>query len=200
VSEAPASGSLLVVVDLQVVFADPTSPWCAPGFAATLPGVRALLDAFGERAVLTRFVAPQRPVGAWVEYYRQWPFALQPADAPLWDLVPELAVDGRAVLDAPTFGKWDDRLASLVDPAAGIVLAGMSTDCCVLSTALAAADAGVAVRVAADACAGASDADHRRALDAMALYAPLVTVTSVADLLTGPRSAQVEEPGVASPR
>jgi nicotinamidase-related amidase len=186
VSAGPASGSdgaLLVVVDMQVVFADPQSPWRAPGFAAALPGVCALLDAFGDRAVLTRFVAPRHPAGAWVEYYRQWPFALQPADAPLWDLVPELALGGRTVLDAPTFGKWDDRLASRVDPAAGIVLAGVSTDCCVLSTALAAADAGAAVRVAADACAGASDADHRRALDAMALYAPLVTVTSVADVL-----------------
>jgi nicotinamidase-related amidase len=59
----------------------------------------------------------------------------------------------------------------------------------VLSTALAAADAGVQVRVVTDACAGATEADHRRALDAMALYAPLVTVTSVADVLTGPRGA-----------
>jgi nicotinamidase-related amidase len=49
----------------------------------------------------------------------------------------------------------------------------------VLSTALPAADAGVHVRVAADACAGATDADHRRALDAMALYAPLIDVTDV---------------------
>jgi nicotinamidase-related amidase len=182
-SSSLGTGPLLVVIDMQVVFADPGSAWCAPGFAAALPGVRALLDGFGERAVFTRFVAPARPEGAWVEYYRQWPFALQPADAPLWQLVPELAVDGRAVLDAPTFGKWDDRLASRVDPAAGIVLAGVSTDCCVLSTALAAADAGVAVRVAADACAGASDVDHQRALDALALYAPLVTVMSVAEVM-----------------
>ena len=64
-----------------------------------------------------------------------------------------------------------------------IVLTGVSTDCCVLSTALAAADAGVAVRVVADACAGASEADHQRALDAMALYAPLITLTTVAEVL-----------------
>ena len=86
------------------------------------------------------------------------------------------------MLDAATFAKWDDRLAEQAD-GSGIVLAGVSTDCCVLSTALAAADAGTAVRVAADACAGASDVDHRRALDVMALYEPLVTVTTVADVL-----------------
>jgi nicotinamidase-related amidase len=180
VSEA---GPLLVVVDLQVVFADPASPWCAPGLPAALPGVQALLSAFGERAVLTRFVAPQQPHGAWVPYYRQWPFALQPPEAPLWDLVPEVDVDGRRVLDGSTFGKWDERLAAELGDGGELMLAGVSTDCCVLSTALAAADAGVAVTVAADACAGASEADHRRALDAMALYQPLVTVTTVAEAL-----------------
>jgi nicotinamidase-related amidase len=47
----------------------------------------------------------------------------------------------------------------------------------VLSTALAAADAGARVRVVADACAGVSPADHERALQAMALYGPLIEVT-----------------------
>jgi nicotinamidase-related amidase len=182
-----SGGSLLVAVDLQVVFADPASPWCAPGFAAALPGVQALLAGFGERAVLTRFVAPEHP------NYRQWPFALQPPTAPLWDLVADLDVGGRPVLDLPTFGKWGDRLAAELGDGGELVLAGVSTDCCVLSTALAAADAGVAVRVAADACAGASEVDHRRALDAMALYAPLVTVTTVAELLAG-RSAAGSSP------
>ena len=184
-TEKAPTGPLLVVIDMQTVFADSASPWAAPRFGSALAGVRALLDGFGGRAVFTRFVAPQRPEGAWVEYYRQWPFALQPPEAPLWELVPELDVDGRDVLDSPAFGKWDDRLAARVGDARALVLAGVSTDCCVLSTALAAADAGVAVRVCADACAGASDADHRRALEAMALYQPLVTVTSVAEVLAG---------------
>lgn len=35
------------------------------------------------------------------------------------------------------------------------------------------------VRVVADACAGASEADHQRALEAMALYAPLIEVTTL---------------------
>ncbi len=52
-------------------------------------------------------------------------------------------------------------------PGAGqgpLLLAGVSTDCCVLSTALAAADAGVTVRVVADACAGIDDESHAKAL------------------------------------
>jgi nicotinamidase-related amidase len=63
------------------------------------------------------------------------------------------------------------------------VVCGVSTDCCVLSTALAAADAGVFVQIGAAACAGVSRADHERALDTMRLYAPLITVTSTEDVL-----------------
>jgi nicotinamidase-related amidase len=53
----------------------------------------------------------------------------------------------------------------------------------VLSTAVAAADAGVPVRVVGDACAGVSDTGHRAALDVLALYTPLVEVVTSADFL-----------------
>jgi nicotinamidase-related amidase len=66
---------------------------------------------------------------------------------------------------------------------ATMILVGVSTDCCVISTALAAADAGVRVRVVEDACAGVSDADHDRALAAMALYAPLIEITTAEAVL-----------------
>ncbi len=165
------------MIDLQTVFADRGSPWATEKFAEALAGTKALLPAFEGRIVHTRFVAPAEPIGAWVAYYRDWPFALVPDTDPIYDLV--LPPGDDPVLSATTFGKWGAELAALVGPA-DLVLTGVSTDCCVLATALAAADAGVAVRVVTDACAGASDADHRRALDAMALYAPLITLTTVA--------------------
>ena len=177
--------SALVVVDMQRVFADPASGWATPGFAAILPAVRRLVDGFSPRVVFTRFVAPTEPAGAWVPYYEQWPFALQPPDAPLWDVVPELGPTGPTV-DAPTFSKWGPELAARVGTAT-LVLAGVSTDCCVLSTAVAAADAGVPVQVVADACAGVDDASHRKALDVLALYAPLVEVVTSAEILTSAR-------------
>ena len=68
------------------------------------------------------------------------------------------------------------------------MLAGVSTDCCVLSTALAAADAGVEVQVVADACAGVNDQTHRQALDIMRLYGPLIEVVTLADILGPPGS------------
>ena len=180
----------LAVIDMQRVFGEPDSPWLAPRFAEIVGPVRQLAEAFRPRVTFTRFVAPAAPAGAWRRYYEQWPFALQPPDARIYELADDFAGQPGPTLDATTFSKWRPELAGLAgrgSPDGGpgqLVLAGVSTDCCVLSTALAAADAGVAVRVVADACAGATDGSHRQALDILRLYAPLVEVVSVAEILT----------------
>lgn len=173
----------LVGIDLQHVFADASSPWGAPEYARAAAGVERLLPAFTGRTVLTRFVAPVEPVGAWSPYYRQWPFALVPDADPLYALTPPFDQVPARVETRHTFGKWDAGLAAAIEGATEIVLTGVATDCCVLSTALAAADAGVHVRVAVDACAGGTAEDHDRALAAMALYAPLIELTTVDEVL-----------------
>ncbi|MGE5137576.1 MAG: cysteine hydrolase family protein [Gemmatimonadota bacterium] len=174
----------LAVIDMQRVFAEPGSPWRAPRFAEIVAPVRALAAAHGERVTFTRFTAPPRPAGAWRRYYQQWPFALQPPDAPLYDLVDEFAAHRGRTVDATTFGKWGPALAARAGQGP-LVLAGVSTDCCVLSTALAAADAGVQVQVVAGACAGADDGSHAEALHILGLYSPLVEVVTLADALAG---------------
>ncbi len=166
-------GAHLVVIDLQHVFGDVGSPWAAPRFAEIVPPIERLVAAFGTAVTFTRFVAPAEPSGAWVDYYRQWPFALQPPDDPMYELVAPFA--DRPAITATTFGKWAELAGSVGE---SIVVAGVSTDCCVISTVLAAADAGVRVRVVADACAGATDESHAQALAVMALYAPLVEVVT----------------------
>ncbi|WP_311211007.1 MULTISPECIES: cysteine hydrolase [unclassified Aeromicrobium] len=167
----------LVVVDPQRVFADPDSPWGSPMFADTLEPIRALAAALP--TIVTRWVpAPDAErIGSWRTYFAAWPFADRPADDPMFDVVPDLAdlAAEATVVSAPTFGKWD-AVQTVTGPAPTLVVAGVSTDCCVLSTVLAAADAGATVEVVADACAGSSPENHRRALDAMALYAPQVTI------------------------
>ncbi|MFI9803705.1 cysteine hydrolase family protein [Streptomyces sp. NPDC052301] len=176
----------LAVIDMQRVFADPASPWATPRYADAAEGVRRLLPAFAGRVTFTRFLAPERPAGAWRAYYDQWPFALQPPDAALWDLSDEFAGLAGHVVDAPSFGKWTPDLAGRVGPGGRLVLAGVSTECCVLSTALAAADAGAEVLVVADACAGVDDDSHLKALQIMELYRPLIRVTVLTDLLARP--------------
>ncbi|CAM5689557.1 cysteine hydrolase family protein [Streptomyces canus] len=174
---------LLAVIDMQRVFAEPGSPWATPRFAEAATGVRRLLPAFAERVTFTRFVAPDEPAGAWRAYYARWPFALQPPDAPLWRLTDEFADRAPHIMDATTFGKWTPELATRVGPEGRLVLAGVSTDCCVLSTALAAADAGVETLVVSDACAGVDDDSHAKALDVMELYGPLIRVVTVDQLI-----------------
>ena len=137
----------LVIIDPQVVFADPQ---------ASTPS----------RTIITRFVADPGLGGSWGPYYEEWPFALVPDGDPLYAVVPELAGVADHVVTAGTFGKWP-VLRDLVGDGARLTLTGVSTDCCVLSTALPAADAG---------CAGSSEENHRRALNAMALFGPQITI------------------------
>ncbi|MEV0201797.1 isochorismatase family protein [Nonomuraea sp. NPDC050691] len=175
----------LAVIDMQRVFGEPDSDWFAPRFAETVEPIRRLVRAFAPRVTFTRFVAPETPAGAWADYYERWPFALQPPGSRAYGLVDAFAADAGPTLDATTFGKWTPELAARVGQDGRLILAGVSTDCCVISTALAAADAGVEVVVAADACAGADDASHARALDLMRLYEPLIRVLTVSQILAG---------------
>ena len=173
----PVDDGWLVVVDPQAVFSDPvTSPWGSAMWADTVPHIVALATAYGPaRTVVTRFVADPSLGGSWGPYYDAWPFALVPGSHPLYAVVPELDGAAEHVVTAGTFGKWP-VLRDLVGDDAHVTLAGVSTDCCVLSTALPAADAGATVRVVASACAGSSPDNHARALAAMALYGPQITL------------------------
>lgn len=167
----------LVVIDAQRIFADPASPWCAPRFGETLQPIRDLVAEHGDRVVQTRWVPPQVKHGSWVAYFARFDFADREQHDPIFDLVDEIAeLRLPHTVSESTFGKWGEHLRDVVRPDAHLVLAGVATDCCVLSTALAAADAGCTVEIVAAACAGSSDEAHDRALDVMELYDPQITV------------------------
>ena len=172
-----------VAIDLQRVFGDPSSAWCAPRYAAAAANVARLAPAFGDHAVFTRFVAPTSPTGAWVPYYEEFPWALQPADSRLYELTDDVAPLATRTVVATTFGKWTEDLRAVVGEQPSLVVAGVATDCCVISTVLAAADAGASVTVVADACAGSTDDNHQKALDVMGLYAPLVDLATTDEVL-----------------
>lgn len=171
----------LVVIDHQTVFADPSSEWCAPGFAATIAPVRALAERYAGRVILTRWLPARDRKGSWKQYFETFAFADEVDEHPLFDLVSSAQdlVDADLVggtVDVRTFGKYGADLLAITGPNPHLVLAGVSTDCCVISTALAAADDGATVTVVAQACAGSSDENHQLALDVMSLYSPQITV------------------------
>ena len=80
-------------------------------------------------------------------YYKDWPQFLVPPDDPMYDLTDETAAlaEGHQVVDRTTFGKWGQQLIDAIGGAKKITVCGVATDCCVLTTVLAAADNGVAV-------------------------------------------------------
>jgi len=179
----------LAVIDMQRVFGDRDSPWFTPRFGEIVGPIQRLVDAYRPHVVFTRFVAPAVPTGAWRRYYERWPFALQPPDARIYELVDEFAKEPAPTVTATTFGKVGDELYRMLG-SGRLVLTGVSTDCCVLSTALAAADDGVQVQVVADACAGVNDESHAKTLDILRLYSPLVEVVSLDEAIRqapGPR-------------
>jgi nicotinamidase-related amidase len=179
-----AAGPALVVIDMQRLFGDPTSPWATPGFDAIVSQVDELANAFGSsRTTFTRFVIPEHPEGSWEPYYRLWSAVTGPEARPLMDLSEPWASRRPPTLDRPTFSKWGPELREAAGESRTLVLCGVATDCCVLSTALAASDAGMFVRVVEDACAGATAEAHGSALTVLHGYAPQIEVTTVAEEL-----------------
>jgi nicotinamidase-related amidase len=175
----------LVVVDPQRIFADPSSEWASPFFPDAFARMRELAAYVGpERTLVTRWLPTADRTTAWGDYFRAWPFADVPADDPLYALVDGARdLSSHATIDEPSFGKWGPQLEAVVGRYAEIWLTGVSTDCCVVTTALAAADAGVRVRVVQDACAASTRADGQAALHLMGLFPPQIEVTDTATLL-----------------
>jgi nicotinamidase-related amidase len=171
---------VLALIDLQRIFAEPESGWATPDFRRVVKPAQKLVELFSPQVVFTRFVAPEQPTGSWIPYYEQWPFALQPPDSYAYQLVDEFR--GARTLDKPTFSKWGPELAEAVGPGGDLVLGGVTTDCCVITTALAAVDAGIHVRVVEDACAGVDEESHQRAIALMRLYAPMLEIVTVGHL------------------
>jgi nicotinamidase-related amidase len=168
-----------VVVDMQMVFAK-GAPWATPGFEELEAPLLRLVEAFGERVVFTRFVLPRRPHGSWTSYYQTWPAVTLPEASPLFELVPPWLRMARSVVEKPTFSKWGPELQALAGGSRTLVLCGVSTDCCLLATALAAVDDGMYVHVVSDAAKGATAEAHERVLALVASFAPQARVTTVA--------------------
>lgn len=175
---------LLLVIDMQTVFRDPGSQWCVPDYDQLVPRVADLYEQMRGRTVWTRFVWDPREHGSWHSYYQRWDECRLAEGDPAWDVT--LRHDpADPVISLPTFSKWGPELVGLAKKHAGLVVCGVSTDCCVLSTVLGAVDAGVPVTVVTDACAGLSDESHADTLRVLDLLDPMVRLVTTDDYLAG---------------
>jgi nicotinamidase-related amidase len=178
-----SADDLLVVVDMQRVFGDAESPWATPGFDEIVEPIDRLVHAFGERVVFTRFLVPERWDGSWTPYYELWREVTLPEHRDWYDLVEPWRSRYPRTLDRTTFSKWGSELEALAGPSKTLVVCGVATDCCVITTALPAADAGMFVRLVGDACRGVNDDAHRSALTVCSGFAPQIEVTTVQEEL-----------------
>ena len=152
-----------LAIDLQRLFA--SGPWGVPGLAAIVPRVTAIARRWPERTIFTRFVVPRtalQAAGAWRRYYDAWPdFTGDALPAEAVDVLPEFA--GGEVIDKPGYSAFGGGALHARLQAQGtttIVVTGVETDVCVLSTVLQAVDLGYRVVVATDATASGSQAGH----------------------------------------
>ena len=180
-----SSKAWLLVIDPQVIFAEQSSDWASPMWEAAWANIERLAEAFEGRVILTRWIPTADRSTSWGEYFEAWPFADVPASDPLYDLTPEAAALGAPhVVDEPTFGKWSAQLTAITGGSPHLVVAGVSTDCCVISTVLPAADSGAWITLVGDACAGSDQGNHERALSIMGLFAPQVRIATTNEVLS----------------
>ncbi|WP_227323712.1 cysteine hydrolase family protein [Acidisoma silvae] len=171
----------LIIVDMQPAFGHPDSPWCTPGLDATADRIDLIRPLFGSRVVFTRFVPPVTQPGSWAPYYAKWPFALEERHDWLWALLPRW--QERPSIASHQFSKWNTEMQNKLGPNPSVYICGVSTDCCVLGTALGAVDDGAHVRVITDACAAKNPEIQDRALGLLAARSPQLEFCTTSNLL-----------------
>ncbi len=167
----------LVIIDMQEIFRSPQSQWGVPTYDSAAQNVTRLTDRFRGSVVWTRFVRDPEESGSWRQYYDRWSGCRATPESAEWDVTMPIESSDRT-LTLPTFSKWGSELAQLSAGSERLVVCGVATECCVLSTVLGAVDAGKHVVVVTDACAGATDEAHDQAMAVMSLLSPMVTLAT----------------------
>lgn len=167
--------TVLLVIDMQRMFAEGTE-WQVPNVNRVIQPIVALHEAHAGVTIFTRFMTPRTPAeapGEWSRYYERWrDMTLDLMDPAMLDLMPALAacVPPGEVIDKRSYGGFDTPAfvqALRRQHASSLVLTGVETEVCVLSTAMQAMDRGWRVVVVEDAVTSSAPEGHRAALELM---------------------------------
>lgn len=160
--------ALHLVVDMQELFRS-HSEWGTPALTRIIPAIERLAKARPAQAYFSRFI-PARNAGeaegAWHRYYRRWSsVTLDALDPGMVDIVPELRPLATRLVDKTGYSAMGNPAFRQAALAAGcLIVSGVETDVCVLSTVMEAMEAGVRIILPTDALASSSDVCHDRAL------------------------------------
>ena len=155
---------LLLIIDMQNVYT-PGQDWACWRIRQAVASIRRLLDSgVFEDVIFTRFLASDAPAGVWKEYNRvneavnqdPWKNEMMPEFVPYLERYPLFTKVQKAA-----------RLADRV------VITGVVSECCVLSTVLAGVDLGIPLLYLEDAVSGLSAESDRAVLDILSGLAPL---------------------------
>lgn len=162
-----------LVVDMQELFRSHPD-WGSDSLSTIVPPIQRLLRARPESAYFSRFLPPaqaEHAIGAWQRYYRRWHrVTLERMDPSLVDVVAELRPWAQRLVDKIGYSAMtnaDFRRLATTAPGHCLILTGVETDVCVLSTVMEAMDLGLRVIIAADAVASSVAECHGLALQIM---------------------------------
>lgn len=165
---------LLLIIDMQNVYT-PGQDWACWRIRPAAASIRRLLDSgVFEDVIFTRFLASDAPAGVWEEYNRvneavnqdPWKNEMMPEFAPYLDRYPLFTKSVYSSFAIPEVQK----AARLADR---VVITGVVSECCVLSTVLAGVDLGIPLLYLEDAVSGLSAESDRAVLDILSGLAPL---------------------------
>ena len=174
---------MILVIDMQNVYR-PGQPWGCRSFDRACRNIRKLLETSPSLVRFTKFVENPRPYGVWKEYN----LVNREINGNPWmnAIADELSDFARRypVLEKSVYSSM--KIPEIRDAASGgraVVLTGVVSECCVLSTCMGAIDLGVHVVYLRDACAG-DGPDTEAAVENILSRLPLhVTLCDTADYI-----------------
>ena len=167
---------LLIVVDFQNVYL-PGNEWGCPRMPQAMENtLRLLRSPHAPAYILTKFVAPEKPVGCWQRYNET--YAAINADEYLCDLADAVKPIATAdnVLCKDTYSSLDSApVAARLAGKKRVVLSGVVAECCVLATMLDAVDLGYEVIYLCDCIAGCTAEYEASAKNIAEILSPVHT-------------------------
>lgn len=159
-----------LVVDMQELFRSHPD-WGSSCLTPLVRPIRKLLAARPDNACFSRFVPPRRSDEAerhWGRYYRRWHRVTMETMAPgLVEIIHELRPWAKRLIDKPGYSALVNgpfRTAMQAQPGHCLILSGVETDVCVLSTVMEAMELGLRTIIASDAVASSIAACHDHAM------------------------------------
>ena len=194
-SERITQKGVFLMIDFQEIFQDnATQGWACEGYTDALASAHRAYDRLIEKGwdlcvVKTAYLPPKKIKGPWKEYFEMHSGVPKYPSDNVYKISKNYIYNSETAdndtgntvtITSSTFGKWDGvkKYYKLIGERIprNVFVCGVSTDCCVLSTVLAAIDESKRVYVIENACAAGTRKEHRRGMEVLRNFYPNVKV------------------------